>query len=151
MNAPALCLALFAGCFLSALLPLVNAEILVVSTAALAPRPLALPLAAIATVGQMLGKTTLYLVGRGAVGLPRGRVGDRLRNAVARLDGAARPTGLLLFVSAVTGLPPFFATSIASGLLRVRVGRFLMLGSSGRFLRFGALAVLPQVAALLRG
>ncbi len=150
MSALAIGLTLFGGCLLSAFLPLVSAELLVLSVVALAPRALALPLAAVATLGQMTGKTALFLASRGVLRLPRGRVADKLERALARVDPCARPTGWLLFLSAVGGLPPFYLMTIASGLLRVRLGRYLVLGASGRFLRFGALVLLPQLAAALR-
>ena len=52
----------------------------------------------------------------------------------------------LIFVSALTGLPPFYAVSIAAGGLRLSLRRFLAAGFVGRAIRFGALALTVQSA-----
>jgi membrane protein YqaA with SNARE-associated domain len=49
--------------------------------------------------------------------------------------------GALVFVSALTGLPPFAVLSVLAGQLRMSLALFLGLGFAGRWLRFaGVLA-----------
>ena len=49
--------------------------------------------------------------------------------------------------SAVTGLPPFYAISVAAGVLRLRFVLFFALGLAGRTLRFAAVFVVPRLFA----
>jgi membrane protein YqaA with SNARE-associated domain len=46
-------------------------------------------------------------------------------------------------------MPPFYALSIVSGMLRVHIASFLLLGFLGRALRFAAVILMPQL--VLRG
>ncbi len=51
----------------------------------------------------------------------------------------------MLLVSALTGLPPFAATSVLAGLVRVRLLTFLATGLIGRFVRFATIAAFGSV------
>jgi membrane protein YqaA with SNARE-associated domain len=73
------------------------------------------------------------------------RVRDRALAVSARL-GTRRPPALV-FTSALTGLPPFYAVSVAAGMLGFRPGPFLAAGLAGRLLRFGAVFALPGLVA----
>ena len=131
---------LLIGTAVSGILPLVNAELLVVGAALAAPA-VGVPLVvAVSTCGQMLTKTLLFALARWAPGrLPvRARaVLDRASGAVAARGGAASS---LVFASAAIGVPPFYGVSLAAGALGMRLGSFLLSGGMGRVLRFGALA-----------
>jgi len=136
-------LTLFGLTFLSGFVPLVNAEACILSTALLVPAAPPLAVALAATLGQMSAKALLYLAGRGVLRLPLARRAAGLERAASSLHG--RRGHALVFASAVTGLPPFYVISLAAGLIGVRLTTFLLLGSGGRFLRFAALAVAPQL------
>lgn len=47
----------------------------------------------------------------------------------------------LLFVSAVTGLPPFYVVSLLAGILEIRLKWFIAIGLIGRILRFVTIAL----------
>jgi membrane protein YqaA with SNARE-associated domain len=135
---------LLGGLFLSAavsgVIPLVNAELLVVAAAAAAPAGTILILALTTTLGQMVTKTGLYGVARWAPSrLPaKGREAvERVSKGLAERQGAA---GSTVFASAVLGIPPFYGVSLACGALRVRLRTFIIPGTVGRFVRFAALA-----------
>lgn len=136
------------GCFVSAFVPVVNAEALLVGIAVASPAA-ALPAAVLGTIGQVAGKLVLYFVGRGAVHLPQGRLRSRVDRASAGLSKHQGGGSVMLFVSAASGLPPFFVTSIAAGVARLSVRRFLVAALAGRMLRFGTLVLLPGFAAWL--
>jgi membrane protein YqaA with SNARE-associated domain len=135
----------FALAFVSALVPIVNAEALVLGYAAIAGpgQGQALIVAAIVATGQMLGKCTLYFVGRGAAKVPSARQqkaidrwGDRFSRSPSAVMG-------LVFVSASSGFPPFYAISLLAGTFRVNIVGFFVVGLIGRFIRFGILALFP--------
>jgi len=131
---------LLVGTVVSGVLPVVNAELLVVAAAVAAPG-IGVPLvAAVSTVGQMVSKTFLFGLARWAPArLPeKARATlQRASDALARRGGAA---GSLVFTSAAIGLPPFYGVSLASGALGMRLRTFLVSGGVGRLVRFGVLA-----------
>jgi membrane protein YqaA with SNARE-associated domain len=47
----------------------------------------------------------------------------------------------------VLGLPPFMATSVLAGMVRMSLGAFLGAGLVGRFIRFSVLAASPAICA----
>ena len=139
----------FAYCVVSGLVPFVNAELFLLAASAAAPRSLAIPLVLAATAGQMTAKVAMYGVGRGVVRIP----GERMKRWIAEAETRAqtRPVagaGLVL-VSAASGIPPFYVMSIASGILRFPFIPFVILGFVGRFIRFGAVVLGPQIGKAL--
>ncbi len=134
--------ATFVFASLSAVVPLVNAELFVLGIASTVSKPLLIPIALVAAAGQMVGKTIIFQTGRGLFG----RTG--LKDKVEALGPifARRPRlgDLLVFVSALTGLPPLYAVSVAAGGLRLSLLRFVTAGFIGRSMRFGAVALIPR-------
>jgi membrane protein YqaA with SNARE-associated domain len=124
----------------SGIVPLVNAELLVVTAAAALPVALLPAVVLLSTLGQMVTKTWLFAVARWAPQrLPeRGRAAlERAGAALCDRGGAA---GTVVFASAAVGLPPFYGVSLASGALGMPTASFVLSGSAGRLLRFGVLA-----------
>lgn len=138
-------LACFGLTVLSAIVPWVNAEVIVLSLPLLAPSPAGLAaLVLVATAGQMSGKCVIYLAGRrGGQVIPEraritaGRWSERLR-------ARPRQTAALVFVSSVVGLPPFYVMSLVAGALGMNFVVFLLAGTTGRLIRFGTLVLVPQ-------
>ncbi|MEJ2207035.1 MAG: hypothetical protein P8170_23375 [Gemmatimonadota bacterium] len=131
---------LLAGTAVSGIVPLVNAELLVVAAAVAAPG-LGVPLVvAVSTAGQMSTKTLLYGLARWAPN----RLPSRARGALERASGAIADRGgaarSLVFASAALGVPPFYGVSLAAGALGMRLRAFLWSGSVGRLVRFGVIA-----------
>ncbi|MDQ4093735.1 MAG: VTT domain-containing protein [Actinomycetota bacterium] len=109
-----------------------------------------------AAVGQMIGKVVFYYAGRGMPMLPA-----RLRHEPGRQRARRWASQLqrfqefsqqrrmwtagMLLTSALTGLPPFAATSVLAGLARVQLMTFLVAGLIGRFARFSAVAAFPSL------
>jgi membrane protein YqaA with SNARE-associated domain len=145
MSAVIALLTTFGFCVVSAVVPFANAEIYLLSAAALAPRELALPLAAAAALGQMVGKTLMYLAGRGAVRLPGERTRRALETARVKYANRASIGGVVLFASATAGVPPFYIVAIAAGVMRVPMAQFIVIGLVGRLIRFGALVIFPNL------
>jgi membrane protein YqaA with SNARE-associated domain len=144
LTPPVLYVACFGICVVSGLFPWVSAEALLLSYVVLGPAEGSLLVVAVAAAaGQMTGKSLIYAFGRGAerIRSPRlhawiERWSDRFRK---------RPSGALslVFVSAFAGLPPFYAVSVLSGVLRVSFVGFVVFGVAGRLLRFGTIITVP--------
>ena len=149
MTALALCASTFAVCLASAVFPVVHAELYLISVSAVSPGSLVLPLILTATAGQILGKMIMYLCGRGVVHLPGGRVKRKLLEVERKFRDRQGLSGLLVFVSASTGLPPFYLVTIASGMFGVPLQQFLLWGACGRFLRFAVVVLSPQAVRVL--
>ena len=128
----------------SALVPFINAELYLLSVVALAPAGMALPLALAATVGQMIGKVVMYYIAQGALRVPGKWMQGRLTAAEGWLQQRKNVGGLALLASATTGIPPFYAMTVACGILRFRFLHFLAVGFFGRLVRFSLLVLIPQ-------
>jgi membrane protein YqaA with SNARE-associated domain len=141
----------FAVGLVSGLVPVVNTEAYLLMIVALAPHGVAVPAVVFVTLGQMLAKALLYLAGTGAL---RSRFvsarSERLAGLQRRLSTMQAGPTAVLFSSALTGIPPFYLVSIAAGSLRYSLARFLLVGGSGRLLRFAAIVALPGLLGAAR-
>lgn len=129
---------------LSALVPLINIEAIIVLASAKDSAPDWL-LILMSAVGQMTGKLFWYYGGRELqrFGFVARRMNKPKAKAAmerwhARTEGRPWFTAGLLFVSAVVGLPPYAVIAVLAGVLRVRLWIFLVTGFVGRALRFWA-------------
>jgi membrane protein YqaA with SNARE-associated domain len=131
---------LLIGTAVSGVVPFINAELLVAGVVVAAPQIGIPAIALVSAVGQMVTKTALFLAARYAPHRLQGKARaalDRAASYVAARGGAA---GSLVFTSALTGLPPFFGTSLAAGALGMRLRSFVASGGIGRIVRFAVIA-----------
>lgn len=128
---------------LSGLVPVVNGELYLVAAILVADDPvIALVLAVLVAVGQMIAKIGLYHAALGATRLGRStRLGAKLERAQELAHRWRNKPLTVLFVSAITGLPPFYLVSLLAGVLQIRFVTFVVLGLIGRVIRFVALAL----------
>jgi membrane protein YqaA with SNARE-associated domain len=134
---------------ISAVFPPVNTEVFLLAVAAVA-KPEALPgVLVAASVGQMLGKLGFYFAGRGLVKLKLGRYQARIDEWSVRLGRSQRGVDLVMFSSALWGVPPFLVVPYLAGVFRLGFGRFLAIGLVGRFLRFAGLVAVPALIKAL--
>ena len=136
-------LALLGVAFASALIPLINIEVYLVGLAAVSSPEHVWALSALAGVGQMMGKLIWYYLGANALRWGWIRKKAESPKAKAKLElwrsrTHDRPVigGLLIFVSAWSGFPPFAVVAVLAGQLRMNVVVFLVVGTVGRTLRF---------------
>lgn len=129
--------------FVSAIFPVVNAELAMVGLVAALPNPNLLPLVAVATGAQMAGKSMMYWLGRRGGRLTTGRYARAMERWGHRFRGSSWGVGALVFVSSVSGLPPFYLISTLAGAFRTSFASFLVVGSAGRFVHFTALGLFP--------
>jgi membrane protein YqaA with SNARE-associated domain len=135
-------------CFVSGLVPLVNAEafLLAVSTWAVSS-PAQLPgVVVCAAVGQMTAKVLLYFAGMGVLEMPRGRYREKIERARKRVEAWRKRPYLIFAVSSSVGLPPFLLVSIVAGALKIGFRAFCLIGLAGRTLRFAVVAIIPWVS-----
>lgn len=96
-------------------------------------------LAVIASAGQGVGKLAWFYAARGSlrVGflqrrLERPKVQASVEKWSRRVGDRTWVGALMVLVSALVGLPPFFAMAVIAGTLRVRVWVFVVFGFIGR-------------------
>jgi membrane protein YqaA with SNARE-associated domain len=150
-----LLLTVLAVSFVSALVPLVNAEAFLAWVAGLEGVPLVV-CAAVAAAGQVAGKVLWYYAGMRTVssGYVRRRLekyhrAETLEKWRAQTQGRPVATGVFLFSAAFLGLPPYLAVAAVAGLLDVGLRMFVVVGLVGRFLRFWLVLELAAYSWLL--
>ena len=139
-------LAYFGLSIVSAVIPWVNAELVMISAIPLAASSTALAaLVVVVSAGQMTGKAAMYWLSRKSA-RPRSplvqRAVDRWR---ARLQQRPRSALAVIFLSALVGFPSFFVVSLAAGALGVEFRRFFAAGAVGRLVHFTVVACIPEL------
>jgi membrane protein YqaA with SNARE-associated domain len=139
--------ATFAVAFIAGMFPAFSIEVFLVGASVLGAPARELPvLIGIAAVGHQIAKTVTYYVGAGAFELPRGKVRDRIDAARGRIDRWNKRPRLVMFVSAVTGLPPLYLLGIiAHPLMKMGITTFTAISFAGRVLRYTALVVVATL------
>jgi membrane protein YqaA with SNARE-associated domain len=145
-------LGIYAGtlvvCFISGLVPVVNAEAWLVAVTILVADAAPLPaVVVLAAAGQMAAKSVLYFSANGVLRLPTGRYREKVEKARAALERWKRRPNLLLFTSASVGLPPLYVTTLLAGGLGYRYRSFLAIGMLGRAARFAVIVALAWTGA----
>ena len=137
---------------ISAVIPWVNAEAIVVALPAIAHSPTELAaLVIVVTIGQMAGKCVVYVAGRRALALSErseskgvrlgtGTIAERAARWQARAANSPWQAVGLVGLSSAAGIPPFYVMSAVAGAVGMNLGWFLVAGTTGRLIRFGALA-----------
>lgn len=141
----------FAFCVAGAIIPFLNTEVYLLSVSALSPRAYVWPLVVAATLGQMVGKVAMFYGGRGVLRIRSARLHRGVEKVRARLENRPRAAELLLFSSATVGLPPLYLMAVACGTVGMGVVPFFLIGSVGRLIHFGVVALLPQYVKTLLG
>ena len=131
--------------FGSALVPVINIEAYLGLRAALVAIDDPWLLGFVAAAGQMVGKVVWYYIGASSLDWGWVRRRTEQPKAQARLvkwrsRTAERPVvaTVLVFASALTGLPPFAILAVLAGQLRMSLALFFVVGLAGRWLRFVA-------------
>ena len=145
MTTTLLLLTLFVAAVVSSLVPLVNAEALVVGSVLAAPPAFALVIAAVVTAGQVAGKVVLFMGGTGLMQTRRAAESPRARALARRMEGRPGAMRVTVFASATLGLPPLYLMAIVAGAARLPMPTFATLCVTGRFMRFYMLALAPAL------
>jgi membrane protein YqaA with SNARE-associated domain len=129
----------------SSVVPVFNMETYIVVAYARSDAT-ALQLAFIGSVGQNIGKLVWYFVCRESldIGWLKRRLETPKRQAQFQrwsdfVQNRPGVSGLITFVSALVGIPPFFVMAMIAGTLRMNVFVFFRSGIAGRTLFFWAI------------
>ena len=131
-------------CVISGFVPIVNVEIFLIFVSTFFSKSLFLPVLLLATIGQMTAKAVLFFSGMGFVKLSLKRYENKIDDAMVKMQKWKSKTDLFIFLSALTGVPPFYIITIAAGIIRLNFFRFFICGFMGRLIRFGVLMLFPQ-------
>ena len=131
--------------FVSGLVPFVNSEVYLLLVSTTVSKPALAPVAVLSAIGQMGAKTVLFYAGRGMLKVPMGRHQNRIESVQAKFLEWEGRAGLMMFVSAAVGFPPFYAVSVVAGSLKLNVIKFEVAGLIGRTIRFGVIVYFPQL------
>ena len=127
------------------LLPFSPIEPVLVGIALAMPAWLAAPAVALATLCQMATKMLLFRSSARVVTKLSERKRALIQRVSARLVGRPWLQRGTVLLSATTGLPPLYLTTVACGALRIRKRDYFFAGTVGRSLRFSAIALLPRL------
>ena len=146
-----LCLGAMALSAASGVLPASPVEPIIVAMAALMPRWMLLPAAALVTLSAMSTKVLVYAGGMQAQRMFPQRTRPRVDALAARLR-AQGPNARrsLIVISAMTGVPSFYVVTVLCGTLRMPVREWFIAGTVGRAVRIIGLVFLPTLLAALR-
>jgi membrane protein YqaA with SNARE-associated domain len=136
----------FAVCALSGPLPVVHSELYLFSVSTISPPRWAPGLILAAVLGQLVGKSLLYFIGKGAIRVRAEWFQRMLARAQSKMEKNPKTGGAILFTSAVLGLPPMYATTLACGAARMNFAWFLTLTGLGRIIHYSIVVYVPQAA-----
>lgn len=140
---------LFTTCLAGAIVPGLGSEVLVLGTAVLTDGPMLTALIVLAAAAQAMGKLLVYAAAAtGARSETGSRFGlDPLHAALSRSRNQATA---IVFASALTSVPPLYATTIVCGAARLGPARFGLAAFTARVLRYAMLvAILDPVRTVL--
>ena len=138
----------------SAIIPIVNAEAIMIAAAIASPTVLTISIAIGLAIGQTIGKMAMYEGARKGVEQrrlhhdpkPRMEMGKWRRRLAVTNDwmlGMMKgrwSSNAILFASASVGLPPLFATTLVAGAAQTRRLDFIACCLTGRTARFLVMA-----------
>jgi membrane protein YqaA with SNARE-associated domain len=131
--------ATFVVAVVGSVVPIVSIEVFLIAIALTIGPADAVPIVAIAAIGQVMGKLPIYFASRGVANLDgrHRRWLDRVRAWAAKVHPNA-----LLAASATLGLPPFSLAATAAGVLAIPARTFALVVGVGRATRFAAIFAL---------
>jgi membrane protein YqaA with SNARE-associated domain len=138
-------LATFIVCLISGFVPIVNAEIYLITVSSFSAKTEIFFLIFISTSGQMIAKSILFLSGRGILNIPFHKYEKKIENAKEKFKKWENRSFLFIFLSASSGFPPFYVVSVLSGMLKLNFKWFVISGFLGRFVRFAVAVLFPQL------
>jgi membrane protein YqaA with SNARE-associated domain len=144
-------LATFVIAVVGSVVPIISIEVFLIGLVMIVGPADAVPIVALAAIGQTLGKLPIYFGTRGLTGLlarqpaTGNRAGQRRRiERVRRWFARFHPVKLLA-ASALVGIPPFSLAATAAGVLAIPPRTFCAVVAIGRALRFAAIFAVARL------
>ena len=135
----------FSVCLVSAIVPVMVVELFLVSVSALSSPAAVAGVILSGALGQIAGKFVVYLSGYGLLRLPFKRYETKLDRIREKFQKWRSEPALLILFSGFSGIPPFYGTSLFSGLIKISPLTFAFAGFFGLLLRFTIVILFPQV------
>jgi membrane protein YqaA with SNARE-associated domain len=149
LTTPALYIISFLVAVASGLIPfIINIEAYLIAVAAIAHAS-PVPMVGTVTAGQMTAKLILYLTGKGSLNL-KFIHREKMEKAVAAFEKHRGHSMAVVGFSSLVGLPPFYAVSLLAGAVRLPLVAFMVVGTIGRIIRFGAVYLAPALFHLTK-
>lgn len=143
---PAALLSAFALGVLFGVLPLGGAELVVLAIGSVKPRGLLLPLVMVFTLGHVVGKAAWYWLGTRHDRVQHPWLRRQIDRALRILTAYPKLGTAALGSSALVSVPPFHLSAIAAGAVNCPFALFMSIAFAGRAVRFGVVAIAPQLA-----
>lgn len=130
---------------LGSVVPFAPIEPFLLGLGLLAPPAMRVPLALVATASHMAGKALLYVGSNEVTRHLSTRRQQAIERARTRLSRHRWYQYLTIFTSAIAGVPPFYAITVAAAIVKVPLVPFIAVGTVGRACRFVALVLAPEL------
>jgi membrane protein YqaA with SNARE-associated domain len=130
---------------LGSVVPFAPIEPFLLGLGLIAPPAMRVPLALVATAAHMAGKALLYLGSNKATHHLSTKRQQAIERARIRLSRHRSYQYLTVFTCAVSGLPPFYAITVAAAIVKLPLAPFIVVGTVGRACRFVALVLAPEL------
>lgn len=132
-------------CLLTGYIPSVSTEIILASLGLIIPLKHAIPLAAVGALCQTIAKLHLYFLAKKLIPCLKYKSKKKLVRLKIRFKSREKLSSSIIFISALTGLPPYYFINLLCGLLNTGWQLFCLLGFSGMFIRFAICLCFPQL------
>lgn len=139
--------AIFIGitCFLTGYIPSVSTEVVLAGVGLTISKPAIIPLALIGAISQTIAKSHLYLLAHKVIPYLKFKSKRKLIKLKRQYKNKQKLSHSIIFVSSLTGLPPYYFINLLCGLMDSGLTNFALIGCMGMFIRFTACLALPHL------
>jgi membrane protein YqaA with SNARE-associated domain len=132
-------------CFLAGFVPTIGTEVALASIGLLIKPNQIIPLAFVGALSQTVSKLFIYFLSSKTLSFLSFKRKRKLIMLRRKYYSRKRLTAGIIFVSALTGLPPYYLINIICGIVNSGWLTFGLLGLSGMFMRFSLCLAFPQM------
>lgn len=132
-------------CFLTGYIPSVSTEVVLAGVGLTIDSAAIVPLALVGAISQTLAKSHLYLLAHKVVPCLKYKSKRKLVKLKKQYHSRQKLSLGIIFISSLTGLPPYYFINLLCGLLNTGLISFALLGCTGMFIRFSACLALPHL------
>jgi len=132
-------------CFLTGYIPSVSTEVILAGVGLTISLKHVLPLAALGAATQTIAKLNLYLLAKKVIPFLSFRKLRKLVKLKKRFRTREKLSNSIIFISSLTGLPPYYFINLLCGILNTGVKTFALLGFAGMFIRFSLCLAFPHL------
>ena len=131
-------------CFITGYIPTVSTEIFLAGLGLNLKKELLLPIALTGALSQTLAKIHIYSMASYIIPKLSYRKKKKLISIRNKYHRHSRLSYSIIFISSLTGLPPYYLLNLLCGLLNTGLFTFSILGCLGMFIRFSCCLFFPM-------